>query len=723
MMRFPARLMRGVSAPLGATWDGLGVNFAVFSANALRIDLCIFDPSGRREIARFELPERTDEVWHGYLPDARPGLLYGYRAYGPYEPLRGHRFNPHKLLVDPYARALQGQLRWSDSLFGYRISSPRGDLSIDRRDSAPGVPKSVVTNEAFNWGDDRLPRIPWERTVIMEAHLRGLSMRRSELTPVERGTFRALADPLLIDHLLRLGITTLELMPIQAFVKDRFLLERGLTNYWGYNTLAFFAPHAAYLAEGSPHEVRTAIRRLHAAGIEVILDVVYNHTCEGSELGPTLCYRGLDNASYYRLVPEDERHMINDTGCGNTLNLSHPRVLQMVMDSLRHWAVDFHVDGFRFDLCSTLGRESYGFDQNCGFFDVLRQDPVLSNLKLIAEPWDPGPGGYQLGNHPPGFAEWNDRFRDTVRRFWRGDGLQRGDLAARLSGSGDIFDRRGRRPTASLNFVTSHDGFTLMDVVSYSTRHNDANGEGGQDGHSENFSANWGVEGPTDDPPILAVRDRLRRAMLATMFFSQGTPMLLAGDEFGQTQDGNNNAYCQDNGTAWLDWSLAGSPSGQTMIDFVARLVALRKARPSLRWNGYLHGRRETMPGLSDIAWYGPDGTVMTTDSWNDAAGRVLGVLRSVADAWNGPDTTYLIMNAGAEDADCTLPPIPGTWTLLLDSANPNRPPGAAPDGGQGSTYLGAGLPAEGQGGQNPSHWIVPAHGAVLLGFTPRTKI
>ncbi|GAA4478796.1 glycogen debranching protein GlgX [Gluconacetobacter asukensis] len=701
MMRFPARLMRGAPAPLGATWDGLGVNFAVFSANAHRIDLCVFDHSGRREVARFDLPERTDEVWHGYLPDARPGLLYGYRAYGPYEPLRGHRFNPHKLLVDPYARALHGTLTWSDALFGYRVNSPRGDLSIDRRDSAPAMPKSVVTNDAFNWGEDRLPRVPWDRTVIMEAHVRGLSMRRNDLMPVERGTFRALSDPRLIDHLLHLGITTLELMPVQAFLKDRFLIERGLTNYWGYNTLAFFAPQTGYLAEGSPHEIRTAIRRLHAAGIEIILDVVYNHTCEGSELGPTLCYRGLDNAVYYRLVPEDERHLINDTGCGNTLNLSHPRVLQMVMDSLRHWAVDFHIDGFRFDLCSTLGRESYGFDPFCGFFDVLRQDPVLSTRKLIAEPWDPGPGGYQLGNHPPGFAEWNDRYRDTVRRFWRGDALTRGDLAARLAGSADVFDRRGRRPWASVNFVTSHDGFTLMDLVSYSHKHNDANGEGGQDGHSDNLGRNWGVEGPTDDPAILAMRARVRRAMLATLFLSQGTPMLLAGDEFGQTQGGNNNAYCQDNPTAWLDWSLAASAAGQAMIAYVARLAALRAAHPSVRWRSFLYGKRETPAGLLDIAWYDPEGHPMTSDAWNDEHGRILGLLRSCTDDSGVTDTTYLIMNAGGADADCTLPPVPGEWTLLLDSADPAR---------------------TGTIADRLARWTVGAHGVVLLGFTPDAR-
>ncbi|WP_183008681.1 glycogen debranching protein GlgX [Gluconacetobacter dulcium] len=697
MMRFPARLTRGAPAPLGATWDGLGVNFAVFSANAHRIDLCVFDHSGRREVARFELPERTDEVWHGYLPDARPGMLYGYRAYGPYEPLRGHRFNPHKLLVDPYARALHGALTWSDSLFGYRVNSPRADLSIDRRDSAPAMPKSVVTNDAFNWGDDRLPRVPWERTVIMEAHVRGLSMRRNDLMPVERGTFRALSDPRLIDHLLRIGVTTLELMPVHSFVKERFLIERGLTNYWGYNTLSFFAPQAGYLAEGSPHEIRTAIRRLHAAGIEVILDVVYNHTCEGNELGPTLCYRGLDNAVYYRLVPEDERHLINDTGCGNTLNLSHPRVLQMVMDSLRHWAVDFHIDGFRFDLCSTLGRESYGFDPFSGFFDVLRQDPVLSTRKLIAEPWDPGPGGYQLGNHPPGFAEWNDRYRDTLRRFWRGDALTRGDMAARLAGSADIFDRCGRRPWTSVNFVTAHDGFTLMDLVSYDHKHNDANGENNQDGHSDNLGRNWGVEGPTDDPAILAVRDRVRRAILATLFFSQGTPMLLAGDEFGQSQNGNNNAYCQDNATSWLDWPLATTPAGQAMIAYVGQLAALRAAHASVRGRGYLYGKRETAPGLLDIAWYDAEGHPMTSDAWNDEHGRILGLFRSSTD--DGPtDSTYLIMNTGDEDQDCILPPVSGEWTLLLDSADPTRT-------GTRSDRL--------------ARWTVGAHAVVLFGFTP----
>ena len=431
------RLLPGKPYPLGAHWDGLGVNFAVFSANASRIELCLFSPNGRKEVQRLALPECTDEIWHGYLPHAQPGLQYGFRAFGPYEPARGHRFNPHKLLLDPYARALSGPVRWSDALFGYRLNSPRADLTPDRRDSAPTMPKAVVIDESFNWGDDRPPQQPWATTSIYEVHVRGVSMLREDVLPQYRGTFAALADPRFVEHLLKLGVTAIELLPIHAFLQDRFLIERGLRNYWGYNTLAFFAPEPLYLSGRQHHEVKIAIRRLHAAGIEVILDVVYNHTCEGNELGPTMSWRGLDNASYYRLIPGDERHYINDTGCGNTLNLSHPRVLQMVMDSLRYWVEVFHVDGFRFDLGSTLGRESNGFDPGSGFFDAILQDPVLSRVKLISEPWDLGPGGYQVGNHPPGFAEWNDKFRDNVRRFWRGDAGQRGELAARLTGSAE----------------------------------------------------------------------------------------------------------------------------------------------------------------------------------------------------------------------------------------------------------------------------------------------
>src|SRR6201996_5219228 len=482
--------MTGRPWPLGAQWDGLGVNFAVFSAHASQIDLCLFDPSGRREIARLPLPECTDEVWHGYLPNARPGLIYGYRAHGPYNPNEGHRFNPHKLLLDPYARQLSGSLRWSDALFGYRINSPRADLSYDRRDSAPGMIKSVVGDDAFDWGDDRHPNTPWAETIIYEAHLRGMTILRSDIPAAERGTFAALANPKVIDYLRRLGITAVELLPIHAFVQDRALVERNLKNYWGYNSIGFFAIEPRYLSDGSRNEMRVAVRRLHAAGIEVILDVVYNHTAEGSELGPTLSFRGLDTATYYRLLPDNKRHCINDTGTGNTLNLSHPRVLQMVTDSLRYWVTSFHVDGFRFDLGVTLGREQTGFDPGSGFFDALRQDPILTRVKLISEPWDVGPGGYQLGQHPPGFAEWNDRYRDGLRRFWRGDPGQRPDFAARLAGSSDLFDRRSRRPWASVNYAASHDGFTLMDTVSYAERHNEANGEDNRGGSSENYSAN-----------------------------------------------------------------------------------------------------------------------------------------------------------------------------------------------------------------------------------------
>jgi len=699
MLRLPSKLQPGHHATLGASWDGMGVNFAVFSANAQRIDLCIFDPTGRRELARLPLPSYTNEVWHGYLPDARPGLLYGFRAHGPYDPLRGHRFNPAKLLIDPYARAFHGTLSWSDTLFGYRINSSRSDLSIDRRDSAASMPKCVVTSEGFNWGNDHRPNVPWDRTIIMEGHVKGLTMRSVDLDQPERGSFQGLADPRLIEHLLSLGITTLELMPVHGFVRDRFLLERGLTNYWGYNTIAFFAPHARYVATGTPDELRLAIRRLHAAGIEVILDVVYNHTAEGSELGPTLCHRGLDNASYYRLVPGDERRHINDTGCGNTVNLSHPRVLQMVLDSLRYWASSFHVDGFRFDLCATLGRESYGFNPNASFFNAVLQDPVLSGLKLIAEPWDPGPGGYQTGNHPPGFAEWNDRFRDTTRRFWRGDPLQRGDLAARLSGSSDLFGRRGRRPWSSINFVTAHDGFTLEDVVSYNERHNDANGEHGQDGHADNLSNNWGIEGPTNDQAITETRERVKRAMLATLLFSHGTPMLLAGDEFGHTQDGNNNAYCQDNAISWLDWKRASSPRGKRQIDFATRLIALRNRHASLRSDVYLHGREQPTPNMPDISWFDSEGTVMTETAWNDVDGRVLGVRRARVNEHGSLDITYLLLNPSDKRMMCILPAFPiGLWTRLVDSCIPEET--EAPLGALTAYALGP-------------------HGMALFAFTP----
>jgi isoamylase len=674
MAAYPDRLSAGSPYPLGATWDGLGTNFAVFSAHAERIDLCLFDPAGRRQIANFTLPECTDEVWHGYLPNAQVGLLYGYRAYGPYEPQRGHRFNPAKLLLDPYARRIAGDLKWSDALFGYRVHSSRADLSIDRRDSAAGMPKAVVTDESFNWMDDRPPHTPWSDTIVYEAHLRGLTMLCPDIRPPERGTFAALSDPNVIDHIRRTGATAVELMPINAFVQDQHLLKKGLRNYWGYNTLGFFAIEPRYLSENSAHEMRVAVRRLHAAGLELILDVVYNHTAEGSELGPTLSFRGLDNAYYYRLVPENPRHCINDTGTGNTLKLSNARVLQMVMDSLRHWVTEFHVDGFRFDLGVTLGREAHGFDAGAGFFDALRQDPTLNRVKLISEPWDLGPGGYQLGHHPPGFAEWNDRFRDGTRRFWRGDPGQRPEFAARLAGSSDLFDRFARRPWASVNYVASHDGFTLADLVSYAERHNEANGEDNRDGHGENYSANWGVEGPTQDPKINEMRARVMRAMLATVFLSHGTPMLLAGDELGRTQRGNNNAYCQDNEISWLDWKQANSPQGRQLAAYVARLTQLRREHPVLRCRRFLHGKDEFAPGLIDIAWFDPKGAIIPAEAWNNPEERLLAVRRASKNDDGTVAVLTLFLNPTGEDQPFRMPEPRLPTRLLLDSSAPGTP-------------------------------------------------
>jgi glycogen operon protein len=683
--------------PLGATSDGLGVNFAVFSANATRIDLCIFDSRGRKEVRRMPLPECTDEVWHGYLPDAAPGLVYGFRAYGPYDPKHGHRFNPHKLLLDPYARELLGPLRWSDALFGYRVGHARADLVPDRRDSAPAMPKSVVTDSAFNWGDSRPAPTPWEHTVIYEAHVRGLSMRRDDLRPHLRGTVAALSNPRFIDHLHKLGVTAIELLPVQAFLQDKFLVERGLNNYWGYSTLSYFAPEPAYLSQGGPNDFRMAIRRLQAAGIEVILDVVYNHTCEGNELGPTLSWRGLDNASYYRLIPGEERYYINDTGCGNTVNLSHPRVLQMVLDSLRHWATAYRVDGFRFDLGVTLGREGTGFDPGSGFFDAILQDPVLSRLKLISEPWDIGPDGYQLGQHPPGFSEWNDKYRDTVRRFWRGDPSQRGELAERIAGSSDLFDRRHRRPSASINFVAAHDGFTTRDVVSYNEKHNEANREDNRDGHNENCSNNWGVEGPTDDPEILQVRARVQRALIATVLLSYGTPMLLAGDEFGNSQAGNNNAYCQDNQVSWLDWEQADAPEGVALTRFVARVAACRRHHASLRSTRYMNAHQEVAPGVPGVTWFDVDGHPMTEGAWNDPQGRALGLRRAAATP-DGLDVTLTLMNGSGGDVVFALPR-DMAWRMLVDSTRPDAP----------------------EHRMHGEHITMHAHGIAILSGHPRT--
>ena len=662
----------GSPYPLGATFDGLGVNFAVFSAHATRMELCLFDAEGRRQIASHDLPEWTDEVWHGYLPGARPGLLYGYRAHGPYEPEHGHRFNPAKLLIDPYAKKLQGPLLWTDALHGYRVRSAREDLSLDRRDSARAVPKAVVTQENFDWSNDGKLNTPWSETVIYEAHARGLTRLLQDVPPAERGSYAALAHPSVIAHLKRVGATALELLPIHEFTNDRFLQEKGLSNFWGYNTLAFFAPHRGYMsAVGDQDELRIAIRRLHAAGIEVILDVVYNHTSEGSERGPTLSWRGLDNASYYRLVADNARFCVNDTGTGNTLNSSRLRVVQMVVDSLRHWATSYNVDGFRFDLGTVLGRTDTGFAVNAPLFAAIRQDPVLQRVKLISEPWDIGPGGYQLGNHPPGYAEWNDKFRDTVRQYWRGDPGQRSELATRLSGSGDLFDKRARRPWASLNFLSSHDGYTLADLTAYEQRHNEANKEDNNDGHSNNLSRNWGAEGPSDDPAIEATRALVQRSMLVTLLTSLGTPMLLGGDEFGRTQHGNNNAYCQDNEISWFDWEQARSPEGEAMIRFVARLTQLRRRFPSLRSGRYLHGDHEIAPGVHDVAWLDERGLELTPEDWDNGNARALMMHRSRRTEDGGIETLSLLLNSGEEALDFALTQPAAARRLLIDSARP----------------------------------------------------
>jgi len=665
---FPARLEPGARYPLGATWDGLGTNFAVFSTAAEKIELCLFDAAGRREIHRFPLPSFDGEVWHGYLPDAGPGLVYGYRAYGPYEPRNGKRFNHHKLLLDPYARQLTGRLRWTDALFGYRIRSPQADLSFDRRDSGPAMVKAVVTGPDFNWQDDKRPKTSWADTVIYELHTKGFTQLFEAISPPERGKFAALARPPVIAHLQRLGITAVELMPIHAFLQERHLVDRNLANYWGYSTLAFFAPEPAYLID-SADELRIAIRRLHAAGIEVLLDVVYNHTCEGNELGPTLSWRGLDNDVYYRL-PEDRRYFINDTGTGNTLNLTHARVLQMVMDSLRYWAESFHVDGFRFDLGAALGREPSGFDPGSGFFDAIRQDPLLSQLKLISEPWDPGPGGYQLGNHPPPFAEWNDRYRDTVRRYWRGDSGMRPELASRLSGSADIFNPPARSSWSSINFVASHDGMTLTDLVTYEHKHNEANAEDNRDGADENFSANWGEEGPTSNPAINELRQRVIRSMLLALFMSRGTPMLLAGDEFGRSQGGNNNAYCQDNEISWLDWTQAESDVGELLILLVGRMIAIRKTFSFL----LSPGRRFDVAwsDLNAIEWLDERNFRLSESDWENREGRALVARYSGERADGKVELLALLMNASDRDLDFKLPETV-SWLVLLDTADSNR--------------------------------------------------
>ncbi|MGO4723301.1 MULTISPECIES: glycogen debranching protein GlgX [unclassified Inquilinus] len=664
-MPLPDRLPAGQPWPFGATLAEGGVNFALFSAHAERVELCLFDAEGRQEVARRDLTARTDQVWHGMLPGAGPGTVYGYRVHGPYAPLDGHRFNPNKLLLDPYAKALAGGFQWDDAVHGYSRGAPEADLSFDPRDSAPFVPKSVVIDPAHDWEGDEAPRTPWGETVLYEAQLRGLTMRHPGIPEPLRGTLGGLAHPVMVDHLRRLGVTAVELMPVHAFLDERALFERGLRNYWGYNTAAFFAVHPAYAGALQPLDaLRNAVKALHRAGIEVILDVVYNHTVESDVFGPTLNFRGIDNLSYYQHAPHDRREPFNPTGTGNALDLGHPRVLQLVMDSLRWWVEAAHVDGFRFDLATTLARVGGDFTSAAPFLQAAAQDPVLAPCKLIAEPWDIGPGGYRVGGFPTGWSEWNDRYRDGIRRYWRGDAGQRPELARRLSASADLFDHDGRGARTSVNFVTAHDGFTLADVVSYAGKHNEANGERNRDGTGDNHSDNLGAEGPADDPAILARRLRRRRNLIATLLFSQGTPMLLAGDELGHSQQGNNNAYCQDGPLTWLDWAGADP----AFIDFMGRVVALRRAHPALRRTDFLHGAPSgatsgTGDALPDLAWLRPDGQAMAGGDW-DAPDAVLGMLLSEPTA----PPLLLLFNAGAGDVDFTLPAL-GAWHAWLDTA------------------------------------------------------
>ena len=652
----------GDGQQLGANFDGKGVNFALFSAHAERVELCLFDPCGKTEIARLELPEYTHEIWHGYVPGLQPGALYGYRVYGPYDPENGHRFNPHKLLIDPYARELEGDIEWNDAHFGYEMGHEEKDLSFDTRDSAPFTPKcKVVDPDAFDWQGENRPDVPWPHAVIYETHVKGFTQRNPALPPELRGTFEGLGHQASVDYIKSLGITSVELLPVHWFPDDRHLLDRGLKNFWGYNTLGFFAPASRYYGPAGIAGFREMVRAFHDAGIEVILDVVYNHTAEGNELGPTLSFKGIDNFSYYRTMPDQHRYYINDTGTGNTVNTSHPRVLQMVMDSLRYWAQAMHVDGFRFDLGTILGREPEGFDPRGGFFDAVTQDPVLSKLKLIGEPWDIGPGGYQVGGFPPGWGEWNDKYRDTVREYWKGDNVSN-DFAARLLGSGDLYDLRGRRPWSSVNFITAHDGFTLNDLVSYNEKHNEANGEDNNDGHNDNRSCNYGEEGPTENQDIVAVRERQKRNFLTTLLFSHGTPMLLAGDEFGRSQQGNNNGYCQDSEISWVNWE-ALSDQDHALRHFTQRLIALRAEQPLLR--------RESWRDGLEIRWFNAGGGLQQSEQWDEGSTLGLAISRPDLEQEEGIwHDVLMLFNPFEGDVPFQIPQFgEGGWVLELSTA------------------------------------------------------
>ena len=665
--------------PLGATWDGNGVNFALYADNATGVELCLYDANeSGKETAKIELTERTHQIWHVYLPEAKPGQLYGYRVHGPYEPQNGHRFNPFKLLIDPYAKAIAGTIEWHDSLFGYIMGVPDPDLTFNRIDSAPYVPKSVVIDPNFDWEGDKSPKTSYHKSIIYETHVKGFTKQHPEIPEEIRGTYSALAHPVTIKYLTDLGITAIELMPVHHFIRDRHLAENNLENYWGYNSIAFFAPDIRYSkcdkAGEQVTEFKNMVKELHKAGIEVILDVVYNHTGEGSHMGPTICFRGIDNSSYYRLT-EDKRFCMDYTGTGNTLNVMMPNVLRLIMDSLRYWILDMHVDGFRFDLASTLARELHAVDRLGSFFDIIHQDPVISQVKLIAEPWDIGEGGYQVGKFPPGWAEWNGKYRDCLRDYWRGADSMLGEFAQRFTGSPDLYQSDSRKPTASINFITAHDGFTLHDLVSYNEKHNLANGENNNDGESHNRSWNCGAEGPTDDPDIIELRKKQKRNFLLTLFLSQGVPMLVAGDEFGRTQSGNNNAYCQDNEISWLDWE----NSDKDFLAFTQKIIHFRKNHPTFRRRRWFQGEPVFHSGLEDIAWFLPTGTEMTEENWQHDFAKALGVfLNGHGIKSLGPkgeqildDSFYVIFNAYHAELEYKLPneKYGEQWIKILDTS------------------------------------------------------
>jgi glycogen operon protein len=678
------RVWPGRPYPLGATWDGRGVNIALYSENATRVELCLFDSAdASQESMKIDLPELTDLVWHAYFPDLRPGAIYGFRVHGPFEPEKGHRFNPHKVLVDPYAKQLVRTMRWGDEMFGYIIGDPREDLSLDERDDAASAPLAAVIDPAFTWGDDRPPRTPPNKTIIYELHVKGFTQRHPEIPEHLRGSYAAIGSDAAIRHFRRLGVTAVELLPVHHHVDDRHLVDRGLANYWGYNTLAFFAPDIRFKSRDrygdALREFKTMVRSLHAAGLEVILDVVYNHTAEGNHLGPTLSFRGIDNAAYYRLSPENKRYYTDFTGCGNTLNMLNPRVLQLIMDSLRYWVLDMHVDGFRFDLASTLARELHEVDKLGAFFDIIHQDPVLSQVKLIAEPWDLGEGGYQVGNFPVGWSEWNGKYRDCVRHFWKGDGGIISEFATRICGSSDLYAWSSRQPHASINFVTCHDGFTLSDLVSYDAKHNGANGEENRDGANDNISWNCGAEGPTEDSAIRDLRERKKRNFLASLILSQGVPMLLAGDEMGHTQSGNNNAYCQDNEITWLNWQLSNAQAA--LLDFTRQLFDFWRGQPVLQQRRFFHGREIRGETIKDIIWFDPTGHEMSPEAWNTGYARSLGLFlrgdnidTDEYGATISGDTLLVLFNADHSlDISFTMPKLGDRrlWSLVFDTYVP----------------------------------------------------